>query len=241
MNLKVGRPLGEMTGYGVVGTWKESESETARTFGQLPGDQKFEDVNKDGKIDAQDLKVIGQALPKFIFGWTNQVTYKNFSFIFLIQGTYGNDLFNGGRVRLEAPGEGTSTALLDRWTPQNQDTYVPAFIKQSDRAAAALPASTITTRLRNRTDNRLSRYVENASYIRLKNITLGYNLPKSVIGSKISRLRIYTSASNLFTITKYTGYDPETSSFNNNDARAGIDFSNYPTAKTYTFGLDLTF
>ena len=241
MNLTVGHPLGEMTGYGVVGTWNTSEAELARTFGQLPGDQKFEDVNKDGKIDAKDLKVIGQALPKFIFGWTNQILYKNFSLNFLIQGTYGNSLFNGGRVRLEAPGEGTSTALLNRWTPQNQDTDVPAFTKQSERTAAALPSPTVTARLLSRTDNRLSRYVENASYIRLKNITLGYNLPASVIGSRISKLRVYVSAANLLTITKYNGYDPETSSFNNNDARAGIDFSNYPTAKTYMFGIDLTF
>lgn len=242
MNLTVGQPLGEMTGYGVVGTWSTSEEELARSFGQLPGDQKYEDVNNDGYIDSKDLKVIGHALPKFIFGWTNQLSYKNFDLNFLFQGTYGNDLFNGGRIRLERGGEGTSIALLDRWTTENQDTDVPAFIKESERTAAALPGSRLTARLRgNPTDNRLSRYVEDASYIRLKNITLAYNFPKAVLGSLISKLRVYASAANLITISDYTGYDPETSSFNNNDARAGIDFSNYPTAKTYTFGIDLTF
>jgi TonB-linked SusC/RagA family outer membrane protein len=245
MNLTVGHPLGEMTGYGVLGTWSTAEAEQAHTFGQVPGDQKFEDVNKDGVIDSKDLKPIGQALPKFFFGWTNSISYKNFDLNFLIQGSYGNNLFNAGRIRLERPGEGTSAALLDRWTPENQNTDVPAFNKVSDRNP--YPKGNLTSRLRVTssqgapTDQRLSRWVEDASYIRLKNITLAYSLPKSLVGSRISKLRIYASAANLITITKYTGYDPETSSFNNNDARAGIDFSNYPTAKAYTFGLDLTF
>jgi len=240
LNLNVGHPLGEMTGYQVAGTWSESEKEQAAAFGQLPGDQKYVDRNNDGKITSADLTVIGHALPKFIFGWTNTVTYKNFDLNFLIQGSYGNDLFNAGRIRLEAPGEGTSTALLDRWTPTNQNTDIPAFINQSVRTAANLPTGKIDSKLAGRTDNRTSRYVENASYARLKNITLAYNLPNA-FGSKMKRLRVYVSCANLFTITKYTGYDPETSSFNNNDARAGIDFSNYPTAKTYTMGIDLTF
>jgi TonB-linked SusC/RagA family outer membrane protein len=241
MNLVVGHPLGEMTGYQTAGTWKESEREQAAKYGQLPGDQRFVDQNNDGKIDTKDLTVIGQALPKFFFGWTNTISYKNFDLNFLIQGSYGNDLFNAGRIRLEAPGEGTSTALLNRWTPDNQNTDVPAFINQSVRTAANLPTGAITARLLQRTDNRLSRYVESATYARLKNITFAYSLPVNFAGPAIKKLRLYVSAANLLTITKYTGYDPETSSFNNNDARAGIDFSNYPTAKTYTMGFDLTF
>jgi len=240
LNLTVGRPLGEMTGYGVIGTWRESERAEAALYGQLPGDQRYVDRNNDHKIDTKDLMVIGHALPDFIFGWTNTVSYKNFDLNFLIQGSQGNDLFNAGRIRLEGPAEGTSTALLDRWTPGHQDTDVPAFIQQTVRTDANLPATNITQRLRDRTDNRLSRYVEDASYIRLKNITLAYSLPKTLTGSRISKLRFYVSAANLATITRYTGYDPETSSFNNNDARAGVDFSNYPTARTYTFGIDLT-
>ncbi|HMJ70293.1 MAG TPA: TonB-dependent receptor [Cyclobacteriaceae bacterium] len=240
MNLKVGHPLGEMTGWKVDGTWSESEREQAAAFGQLPGDQKYVDLNNDGLIDTKDLTVIGNALPKFIFGWTNTISYKNFDLNFLIQGSYGNDLFNAGRIRLEAPGEGTSAALLDRWTASNQNTDIPAFTNQSVRTAANLPTGKINSRLLGRTDNRVERYVEDASYARLKNITLAYSLPNA-FGSKITKLRLYVSAANLFTIASYTGYDPETSSFNNNDARAGIDFSNYPTAKTYTFGIDLTF
>ncbi|MEJ0033460.1 MAG: hypothetical protein WDO15_25385 [Bacteroidota bacterium] len=241
MNLVVGHPLGEMTGYQTAGTWKESERETAAKFGQLPGDQKFVDQNNDGKIDTKDLTVIGQALPKFFFGWTNTVSYKNFDLNFLIQGSQGNDLFNGGNVRLQAPGEGTSSVLLDRWTPDHQDTDIPGFTNQSVRTAANLPTGNMIANLRNRTDNRLSRYVEDASYVRLKNITFAYSLPTGLVGPAIKKLRVYMSAANLVTLTKYKGYDPEASSFNNNDARAGIDFSNYPTAKTYTVGFDLTF
>jgi hypothetical protein len=241
MNLTVGHPLGEMTGYETAGVWKSSEAEAAAQFGQLPGDQKFVDQNHDGKIDTKDLTVIGHALPKFFFGWTNTLSYKNFDLNFLIQGSYGNDLFNAGRIRLEAPGEGTSSVLLNHWTPQNENTDIPGFINQSVRTAAALDTDPVTTRLLQRTDNRLSRYVEDASYVRLKSITFAYSLPTTVVGPAIKKLRVYVSAANLFTITKYTGYDPETSSFNNNDARSGIDFSNYPTAKTYTVGFDLTF
>lgn len=241
MNLTVGHPLGEMTGWAVAGTWSESEREKAATYGQLPGDQKYVDQNNDGLIDTKDLTVIGNALPKFIFGWTNTISYSNFDLNFLIQGSQGNDLFNAGRIRLEAPGEGTSAALLDRWTPTNENTDIPAFTAQSVRTAANLPTGKINSRLNGRTDNRTSRYVEDASYVRLKNITLAYNLPRELMASKISKLRLYVSAANLLTLTKYTGYDPETSAFNNNDARAGIDFSNYPTAKTYTVGIDLTF
>ncbi len=158
--------------------------------------------------------------------------------MFLIQGVSGNNLFNVNEIRLERPGdsEGTSAAMLDRWTTENQDTDVPAFISQSDRKGAGL-TSTVSG-----IDTRVSRWVEDASYIRLKNITLAYNLPRTMI-SKIglSKLRTYVTASNVFTITDYTGYDPEVSSFNSNDARLGLDFGGYPTAQSVIFGIDLTF
>ena len=89
---------------------------------------------------------------------------------------------------------------------------------------------------------RISRYVEDGSYVRLKTINLSYNLPQSICQKvKMDRLRVYLSGTNLFTITKYTGYDPEASSFSASDGRAGIDNSNYPQSKTYTLGIDVTF
>lgn len=233
--LKAGEPFGQMSGWITEGTWKESEREQAELFGQLPGDIKYRDLNNDDRIDNSDITVIGNALPDFIFGWTNNFSYRNFDLAVLIQGVQGNEIFNAGRIRLERPGEGTSSALLNRWTPDNQDTDVPAFIDQSVRREAAL-SNRVTV------DSRVSRWVEDASYIRLKNVTLGYTFPNPV-ASKVgmNRLRAFVTGTNVFTITDYTGYDPEISSFNTSDATLGVDFGSYPTSRTITFGIDLSF
>jgi hypothetical protein len=157
----------------------------------------------------------------------------------LIQGSEGNDIFNQGRIRLENPTEGTSIRMLDRWTPENQDTDVPAFIDAVTRQNAALKSK---VSLGSGDNNRLQRYVEDGSYIRLKNITLGYSVPSSVLSRiGVTKLRAYISGTNLITLTKYTGYDPEVSAYNSNDAQIGVDLSNYPTARTITFGIDVTF
>lgn len=237
MYLKTGEPFGQIYGYGYEGTWKQTEAAKAAAFGQLPGDPKYTDTNKDGKIDINDLKVIGNAFPKYIIGWTNNFSYKNFQLDFLIQGTQGNDIFNQGRIRLEAPGEGTSSNLLNRWTPQNQNTDVPAFTDQRTREQANLMGKILIGN-----DNRSGRWVEDGSYVRLKNITFSYTFPKSVTDRiNLANLKVYVSGTNLITITKYSGYDPEVSSFNGNDAQMGVDFSNYPPAKMFTFGFNVTF
>ena len=237
MYLVKGEPFGQIYGYGYEGVWGTDKASEAAAYGQLPGDRKFTDVNKDGVIDTKDLKVIGNAFPDFIFGWTNHLSYNNFDLTLLIQGSKGNDLFNMGRIRLENPGEGSSSRLLDRWTPQNQDTDVPGFIDAKTREDANL-----TSTVKIGGDQRLSRWVEDASYIRLKNITLGYNFPKSVLNRiSVTNIRLFIGATNLITITKYTGYDPETSAYNGNDAQIGVDFSNYPQSKIINAGLNLTF
>ncbi|HKG68357.1 MAG TPA: TonB-dependent receptor [Segetibacter sp.] len=237
MYLIVGKSFGQIYGYGYEGTWKTSEAKEAAAYGQLPGDRKFTDANSDGVINRQDLKVIGNAFPDFIFGWNNRVSYKNLELNFLIQGTKGNDIFNMGRIRMENPGEGTSSRLLDRWTPENQDTDVPGFIDQKTREEAGL-----TNKIAIGSDQRISRWVEDGSYVRLKNITLSYNLPKSVLDKiRLSNLKVFVSGTNLITLTKYTGYDPEVSSYNGNDAQIGVDFSNYPQSKIVNFGLNVSF
>ncbi len=238
MQLRVDEPFGQMYGYIFEGTWKTSEAAEAAAFGQLPGDPKYKDVSGDGRINASDFAVMGNAMPDFIFGWTNNLSYKGIELTFLIQGTKGNDIFNQSRIRLEAPYEGTSIRMLDRWTPDNQDTDVPAFIDQVTRENANL-----TSRVSLGNDaGRQSRYVEDGSYVRLKDITLAYSIPTSVFGKLgISKLRAYVSGTNLITLTNYTSYDPEVSAYNNNDAQIGVDLSNYPTARVFTFGIDLTF
>lgn len=237
MYLIVGKSFGQIYGYGYEGTWKTSEAKEAAEYGQLPGDRKFTDANADGVINRQDLKVIGNAFPDFIFGWNNRVSYNGFELNFLIQGTKGNDIFNMGRIRMESPGEGTSTALLNRWTPENQNTDVPAFIEAKTREEAGL-----TSKIAIGGDQRISRWVEDGSYIRLKNITLSYNLPRSLIEKiRLSNVRAFITGTNLITVTKYSGYDPEVSSYNANDAQIGVDFSNYPQAKIVNVGLNLSF
>jgi TonB-linked SusC/RagA family outer membrane protein len=239
MQLRVGEPFGQMYGYGFEGTWKTSEAAAAAAFGQLPGDPKYTDANLDGKINSQDIMVMGNAIPDFIFGWSNRLSYNNFELTLLIQGSEGNDIFNQGRIRLENVVEGTSIRLLDRWTEDNQDTDVPAFIDDITRRNAGLVSK---VSLGSGDGGRLQRYVEDGSYVRLKNVTLGYSVPSSLINRiGVTKLRAYVSGTNLITLTKYTGYDPEVSAYNRNDAMIGVDLSNYPTARTITFGIDITF
>ncbi len=160
---------------------------------------------------------------------------------FLIQGSKGNDIFNQNRIRLENTFEGTSVRLLDRWTPDNQDTDVPAFIDAVTRKNANL-VNTITLGKNNSDRGRLQRYVEDGSYVRLKDITLAYSFPSSLLNEiGVKKIRAYVSGTNLVTISNYTGYDPEVSAYNTNDAQIGVDLSNYPTAKIITFGINLTF
>lgn len=237
MFLVEGEPFGQMYGYGYEGTWGEKDAATAASYGQLPGDPRYTDLNEDGTIDTKDLKVIGNAFPKYIFGWTNRMTYKNFELTFLIQGTKGNDIFNQARIRLENPFEAVSARILDRWTPQNQNTDVPAFIDDLTRQNANL-----TSKIMISGDQRLSRWVEDGSYIRLRNVTLGYNLPNDLIRRiGLNRLNVFVTGANLLTITKYTGYDPEVSAYTGNDAQLGVDLSSYPASKSITFGVNVTF
>jgi hypothetical protein len=168
------------------------------------------------------------------------MSYKNFTLTFLIQGSYGNDLFNATRIKTESPSIGASPNLNNRWTIDNQDTDVPAFIDQLTRDAAGL---TSKVNLGKSAYNRSTRWIEDGSYVRLKNVTFGYNLPKSLVSKVgLQNLRLYVTATNLLTLTNYSGYDPEVSSYNvGSDAAKGIDISNYPTVKTVTFGINLTF
>lgn len=237
MYLIQGHSMGEMMGYKFLGIWNTKEQAEAAKYGQLPGDEKYFDANSDGEINVEDLVVIGNAMPKYIFGWNNRFSYKGFDINFLFQGSQGNNLFNIPRVRMEASYEGTSARLLQRWTTSNQNTDVPAIIDAQTRQSANL-----TQHVNIGFDNRSSRWVEDASYIRLQNVTLGYTLPVSVIQRiHFKTIRVYVSATNLYTWTKYTGYTPEVSSYNENDASIGVDFSSYPQSRIVNVGLNISF
>lgn len=239
MYLEVGQPFGNMIGWGYEGTWKEHEAEKAAAYGQLPGDPHYTDLNEDGLINIDDQMVIGNSMPKFIFGWNNRLSYKGFDLMFQIQGKQGNDIFNIARISREESGSGTSKALLNRWTQDNPDSDIPALIDQQTRQDANL---TSTISFPTSSSNVISRWVEDGSYVRLKNVTLGYNLPRAIISKmQLSNLRVYASATNVLTLTNYQGYDPEVSSYTGNDAQLGTDFNNYPQSKVFNLGINVSF
>lgn len=247
MFLTPGEPFGQIMGFGYEGTWNLGEEDEAARYGQMPGDPRYTDLNDDGKIDYDhDFKVIGNALPNFIFGLNNQFKLHNWELTFLWQGTSGNDLFNVARIRRESTREGYSVEKLNRWTPENQNTDVPALHTAQYRHDyredwnAAHPnnplISTVTFPASG--SQAISRWIEDASYVRLKNLTLAYNVP---VTRFVSNLRIFASGTNLLTFTKYSGFDPEVSSFTDTDGRLGTDYNNYPPSRFYNFGVDVTF
>lgn len=189
------------------------------------GLQKYKDLNGDGQITQDaDRKVVGSSQPKFLASITNTFKYQNFDLSVFFNASYGNKIFNWTRANLET-GTGYTGAvatLLDRWTPSNRNTDVHKAIEN--------PAVTIS-----------DRFVENGSFFRLKNVTLGYSLPGHLLSKlKLSALRVYVSGGNLYTWTKYTGYDPEVSTNGQNSISTGMDRAAYPNARSIQAGISLT-
>jgi TonB-linked SusC/RagA family outer membrane protein len=190
------------------------------------GSQRYVDVNGDGTItQANDRVIVGNAQPKFIVGLTNTFNYKNFDLTFLFQGQYGNKVYNVNKANLELGTGyiGASTTMLDRWTPTNPSNTIHRAIEE--------PAIVIS-----------DRFIEDGSYLRLKNISLGYSLPSSLTSLlKVKQVRFYVSGQNLATWTNYTGYDPEVSSNGQSSLTPGVDNAVYPNSKTVLGGLTVTF
>ncbi|KAA0992301.1 SusC/RagA family TonB-linked outer membrane protein [Dyadobacter aurulentus] len=195
------------------------------------GSQRYVDISgpngvPDGTItQAHDRVIVGNAQPKFLFGLTNNFNYKGFDLNVLLQGQSGNKVYNANQANLEL-GTGYingSTTMLDRWTPTNPSNVIHRAIEN--------PAVTVS-----------DRFIEDGSYLRLKNLSLGYSLPAVLTGKiGISQLRIYVTAQNLVTWTKYTGYDPEVSRNEQATLTQGVDNGVYPASKTFLGGLTLTF
>ncbi|MCF8229449.1 MAG: TonB-dependent receptor [Bacteroidales bacterium] len=222
--IREGEEMGSFYGLVSDGIWQMDEVEEAAMYGAEPGDFKYVDLNNDGIINDQDKKIIGHALPDFTWGLSNDFSFKNFSLNIFIQGVHGNQILNSNRFELES-GNGLSNAsvdMLNRWTPENPSNEYP----RANRDADYLHMS--------------DRYLEDGSYIRLKTITLGYTLPDKALNFlKIQRARVYFTATNLLTITDYTGFDPEVGHFGKDNTRMGYDYGAYPAVKTYTFGIIL--
>jgi outer membrane receptor protein involved in Fe transport len=227
----IGKPLGNFYGYQQLGIFKDQadldsypHDATAR-----PGDVKFADVNGDGKFNADDRTLIGNNQPDFIYGMTNTLSFKGIDLGITVQGIQGGQILNLSRRFIEnlEGNQNQLSTVLDRWkSPQE-------------------PGNGIVPRANERTtgnNNAISsRWVESASYFRIRNITVGYNLPKSVVERiKIQSLRLYGGIQNAFTSTKYLGFNPEVSGYEN-ALTGGVDYGSYPLARTYTIGLNIGF
>ena len=219
------------------------------------GDLKFKDVNGDGKITEADKTNIGSPLPKFTFGWTNTFHYKNFDASIFINGSYGNKVMNYTSISLTAMktawsnqlntiGSRAQLSMIDGSKNYAAGTYWYNDISNIKviNAGTSIPRAAINDP--NDNDRISSRYIEDGSYIRLKNISLGYTFPKKWI-SKIglSNLRVSANIQNLLTITGYDGYDPEigASTSDMNGYVFGMDNGRYPSPTTYSFGLNVSF
>ncbi len=188
------------------------------------GDRKYVDVNEDGVINESDKVKLGNANPDFTYGLTNTFSYKSFTLNIYIQGVYGNEIVNFNRFTLESfdGNRNNSTAALDRWTTTNPTNEYP-------RANATPRAYTLS-----------NAQVEDGSYLRVKDVTLSYTFSKKLLDRiKISSLQLYVSAKNLYTLTSYSGYDPEVSRFANDNLSMGADYGSYPSTKLYTLGISL--
>lgn len=215
--VREGLPLGTLYGYQYGGVDPET------------GDAFYIDQNGESTFDPSpdDRIIIGDANPDFIYGLTNSMQYKNFSLTFFFQGSYGGDILNASRIDIEGMTDpkNQSAAVLDRWQEPGDITDIP-------RASWG-----------NTDNSRIStRFIEDASYLRLKNLTIGYELPESLI-SKIGlrQFKIYATAENLLTFTSYSGFDPEVNAFGPSNTVQGIDYGTYPQTRSVISGINITF
>lgn len=193
------------------------------------GDVQFKDVNGDGIIDDNDRIYLGSAMPDFTYGLTLAASYKGLDLNMFFQGSQGNKIANYMYSVLYSTSMrewSNSKDMMNRWSPENPNSNLPR-VHDGDP---------------NRNDRFSSRYVEDGSYFRLKTLQLGYTLPASISKKVLlSRARIYVSADNLFTVTKYSGYNPEISELWGSPLNAGVDMATYPTPRIFTIGCNLNF
>ena len=239
---KVGYPMGMMYGFIYEGTYKYDDfnksgdtytlkpgvpayvGEQATT---VPGMQKYKDINGDGVINSSDRTIIGRGQPIHTGGFTNDFSYKGFDLSLFFQWSYGNDVLNANRLFFENPNGkkllNQFASYADRWTPENPTSDIP-------RAINAASNQEVSTRV-----------IEDGSFLRLKTVTLGYTLPAKVTKKwKMTNARVYVAAQNLVTWSKYSGYDPEVS-IRGGALTPGLDYSAYPRAMAFNFGLNLGF
>ncbi|MBD0278587.1 MAG: SusC/RagA family protein, partial [Flavisolibacter sp.] len=239
-----GRPISSFFGYVRDGFFDDStELASLEQGGKFLGGWKYKDISgpngkPDGKITPADRDFIGNPHPDFIAGFNFNVGYKNFDFSTFLYWKAGGDIANYTRYWTDFntfQGNRTKRVLYESWTPENHNALLPR-ITSNDAVSGQVP---------------VDYYIEPGGYLRLRNLQLGYTLPQNLMTRfGIDRLRFYIQAQNLFTITKYTGLDPEIATWNTGrndynarlvDRNLGVDVGNYPTPKQYIFGLNLGF
>ncbi len=259
----VGGPVGAFYGYksaGIFQSQKEIDElnaiaqtkygtpyqpTTGPTTSSVPGDRKFVDINDDGRITADDQTSLGSPIPKVFGGVNIDLSYKGFDFNAFVYGVFGNKIFNYQERTLESFGSSTGSVGIENigvkyyenaWTPTNLSQRY-AILDANEFNANTRPSDV---------------YVEDGSYVRLRNVQLGYTLPAGLLKNlSISKVRVYFSAQNLFTITKYSGLDPEiglpsatdptTGATTRSVTASGVDVGTYPSSKFFTFGVNVTF
>jgi len=238
-----GGPVGRFYGYKVKGLFRDSTTirNQPKQFGTgfAPpsvsmdstwlGDVQYKDINGDGVINAKDKTFIGNPNPLFTYGFNNRFNYKNVSLRIFIQGSYGNDIYNFTRRKLMALNAlytNQLAAAADYYTSNNQNATVPRPKPNQDNNNLKVS----------------NRFVENGSYMRIKNVQLGYTIPKRLTQQiYISRLHVYGSIQNLYTLTAYSGYSPDIGTKDQNALRSGIDNGRYPDARIFSLGLNIDF
>lgn len=233
--LMPGQPLGAFYGYKVIGIYQSSQDiantphyEGARVGGLNYADVSGPDGKPDGVVDAYDRTIIGSPYPKFIYSLGFNASYKRFDLVMFFNGSYGNQIFDATRYYTDfnAFDGSISTRLLNAWSSTNTASLIPSPYRNPSTYELAAN----------------SYYVQNGSYFRMKNLQVGYNFKfNGIFKDKISALRIYISATNLFTLTKYSGLDPEVTAYASDFTAPGVDFGVYPAARQYLLGLNVTF
>ena len=216
--LRRGESLGSFFGMNFIGIVQQGEDvsklPTVNGLTPKPGDLKYEDVDHNGRIDGDDRVILGSIQPDLVYGFSTQLSWRNLDLSAAFAGSYGNEVYNalGRRLELTNDSYNVLATVKDSWTPTNGSNTLPL-------ASNARPLGYID-----------SRYVQSASYLKLRNLTIGYRLPQ--LKSVPVGIRIYATASNLFTISPYKGYDPEVAS--------GTDSGAYPSSRTFVFGVNVT-
>jgi len=221
--IEVGKSISTFRGYIFEGVYQLGEEEEAAKYGRVPGDAKYRDINGDDKITVDDIVTVGDGNPDFTFGWNTIIDWKGFNMNLLFTGSYGNDIYCLLRAMLM--GQASLNAIHadynNRWTPENPSN---------------IPSG------RNVTKTLSTQFLEDGSYIALKNVSMGYTFNKNAVFNNIglNRLYLYISVENAFFLTRYTGFDPESTRYNN-DIDLGIDRDSYPLSRSFTMGIKATF